>query len=187
MGRGSARSVAGVDIGAIIRAAREHGLLGAGGGHAMAAGFSLDAGQVEGFRDFLTERFAHAGSAPERAGALELHGVISAAGATPGLVEEIGRAGPYGAGNPEPLLVAPDMRVAFADMVGQGHIRLRLEGTDGARLQAIAFRAAGSPLGEGLMKARGKRIHAAGTLKLDRWNGGERVQLQLRDAAAAGA
>ena len=78
------------------------------------------------------------------------------------------------------------MRIAFADTVGQGHIRLRLEGADGARLQAIAFRAAGSPLGEGLMKARGKRIHAAGTLKLDRWNGEERVQLQLRDAAAAG-
>jgi len=186
MGRGSARSVAGIDIGATVRAAREHGLLSAGGGHAMAAGFSLDAAKIGAFHDFLAERFAETGSALDKAGALELHGVISAAGATAALVEEISRAGPYGAGNPEPLLAAPDMRIAFADTVGQGHIRLRLEGADGARLQAIAFRAAGSPLGEGLMKARGKRIHAAGTLKLDRWNGEERVQLQLRDAAAAG-
>jgi single-stranded-DNA-specific exonuclease len=187
MGRGSARSVAGIDIGALVRVARERGLLANGGGHAMAAGFSIEAGKIDPFAAFLAEQFMGAGMAVDRAIELELQGVISAAGANPALVEEIGRAGPYGAGNPEPVLVAPDLRVAFADTVGKGHIRLRLQGSDGAYLQGIAFRAANGPLGEGLLKSRGRRIHAAGTLRLDRWNGQERVQLQLLDAAPAGA
>ena len=117
------------------------------------------------FKGITAGQFTSAGMATERANGLELYGIISAAGANPVLVEEIGRAGPYGAGNPEPVLVAPDLRVAFADTVGKGHIRLRLQGSDGAYLQAIAFRAANGPLGEGLLKSRGKRIHAAGQLR----------------------
>ncbi|HEY5046817.1 MAG TPA: single-stranded-DNA-specific exonuclease RecJ [Rhizomicrobium sp.] len=186
VGRGSARSIAGIDLGALVRAARDQGLLEAGGGHAMAAGFSLSANKMNAFQDFLGGHFAEQGMVIGTTGELELHGMFSPAGANAGLVEEIGRAGPFGAGNLEPLLVAPDLRVAFADMVGQGHIRLSLEGSDGARLQGIAFRASGSPLGDGLLKSRGKRIHAAGTLRAERWNGESRVQLHLHDAAAAG-
>jgi single-stranded-DNA-specific exonuclease len=186
LGRGSARSIAGIDIGSIVRAAHEHGVLESGGGHAMAAGFSVSAAKLESFRDFLAAQFAASSTMSAGGSDFELHGMFSAAGANAALIEEIGRAGPFGAGNPEPVFAAADLRLSFADIVGQGHVRLRLEGTDGARLQGIAFRAAGSPLGEGLLKSRGRRIHAAGTLRLDRWNGEARVQLHVQDAAAAG-
>ncbi len=102
-------------------------------------------------------------------------------------MSEIALAGPYGAGNPEPVLAFPDVRVAFADIVGASHIKVRLVGGDGARLDAIAFRAVGTPLGEGLLKSRGRFLHVAGKLKTDDWNGETRVQLQIEDAAAAGA
>ena len=186
VGRGSARSIAGVDIGAVVREARDLALIENGGGHPMAAGFSLSRPKLEPFRDFLIHRFSAFGSALAAANELELEGIFSAAGATPALIADIGRAGPFGAGNPEPVLAAADLRVAYADIVGQGHLRMRLEGNDGAGIGAIAFRAGGTPLGAGLLRSRGALIHAAGTLKLDRWNGSARVQLEVRDAAPAG-
>jgi single-stranded-DNA-specific exonuclease len=102
------------------------------------------------------------------------------------LVAEIAKAGPFGAGNPEPLIVIPDARVVFADVVGKDHIKLRVAGGDGARLDGIAFRAAATPLGEALLKARGRAIHLAGRLKEDNWNGQTKVQIQVEDAAPAG-
>ncbi|HEX3809939.1 MAG TPA: single-stranded-DNA-specific exonuclease RecJ [Rhizomicrobium sp.] len=187
MGRGSARSVAGVDVGAIVRAAREEKLIEAGGGHAMAAGFSLSAAQLRGFTEFLNDRFEKFTAEIATAADLDLDATISPAGATPALVDEIARIGPFGAGNPEPLVVAPDVRIVFADVVGQDHVRLRLAGGDGAGLSAIAFRTATTPLGLALLKGKGRRIHAAGRLRADEWNGQRRVQLQLEDAAAAEA
>jgi len=184
-GRGSARSVPGVDAGAIIRGAREAGLLQAGGGHPMAAGFSLTADQLDAFRDYLTERFARLDDLANSTTDLLLEAVVSPSGATPELAREIGRAGPFGAGNSEPVFAACDVRLAFAGIVGHGHVRLSLEGADGSRLSAIAFRGAGTPLGEALLRARGERIHAAGFLRANRWNGRTEVQLQLEDAAAA--
>jgi single-stranded-DNA-specific exonuclease len=185
-GRGSARSIAGIDIGAIVRAAHADGHLSSGGGHAMAAGFSLDAANLDQFREFLEAQFSGQGGALEAASELTLDLPISPAGATTAFIADIARIGPFGSGNPEPLFVATDVRIAFADVVGKDHIRLRLEGGDGARLEAIAFRAASAPLGEGLLKSRGKLIHAAGRLKADEWNGQTRVQLQVEDAAPAG-
>jgi single-stranded-DNA-specific exonuclease len=182
-GRGSARSVPGVDIGAALRAAREANVIETGGGHPMAAGFSLRKGNLERLRDFLTERFSSVTT--ESNPALRIDALFAPSGATPALAEEIARAGPYGAGNAEPVLAASDVRVAFADLVGQGHVRLRLEGGDGTFLPAIAFRAAGTALGEGLLRARGERIHAAGVVRAEQWEGRTRVQLQLEDAAAA--
>lgn len=184
VGRGSARSVTGVNVGAMIRAAREAGVIETGGGHAMAAGFGLFPEQVEPFRDFLTEAFAEGG--PLEVEPVTIDAVIAPGGATLGLIRDLALAGPYGAGNPEPMLMVTDATVSYADVVGQGHVRLRLSGGDGARLDAIAFRAADTPLGAALLKARGARIHAAGRLKADEWNGQTRVQLQLEDAAAAG-
>ena len=184
MGRGSARSIPGIDIGRMVRAAREQGLIEAGGGHAMAAGFSLVENQLPGFRRFLEAQFTGAEAAYEEAASLVLDAVSSPAAANRPLVAEIALAGPYGAGNPEPVLAFPDLRVAFADVVGGQHVKIRLAGGDGARLDAIAFRAAGSPLGEGLLKARGRTIHVAGRLRTDDWNGQDRVQLHLEDAAA---
>jgi single-stranded-DNA-specific exonuclease len=184
MGRGSARSIPGIDIGRMVRAAKEQGLIEAGGGHAMAAGFSLTAGQLPGFRRFLEAQFSGTEAAYEEAAGLVLDAVSSPAAAGRDLVAEIALAGPYGAGNPEPLLAFPDVRVAFADVVGGAHVKLRLAGGDGSRLDAIAFRAAGTPLGEGLLKARGQTIHVAGKLRTDDWNGQSRVQLLVEDAAS---
>jgi single-stranded-DNA-specific exonuclease len=187
MGRGSARGIAGLDVGRIVRAAREERLIESGGGHAMAAGFSLLADQSGAFRDFLHAQFAGAGAALEEAGMLELDAVSSPSAATSQLVREIALAGPYGAGNPEPVLGFADLRVAFADTVGNDHVKLRLAGGDGARLDAIAFRAAGTKLGEGLLASRGRQLHVAGKLRLNDWGGMERAELDIADAAAATA
>jgi single-stranded-DNA-specific exonuclease len=186
MGRGSARSIPGIDIGGIIRAAAEAGAIEYGGGHAMAAGFSLTTAQLDGFRRFVEERFSGAGPALAAANDLHLDAVSSPAGANVALAEEIAQAGPFGAGNPEPLIALSDVRVAFADVVGQSHVKLRLGG-GGAVLDAIAFRALGTPLGDGLLASRGKIIHVAGRLRRDDWNGRVRVQLEIEDAAPATA
>lgn len=182
--RGSARSVVGIDIGSAVRAAREAGVVETGGGHAMAAGFSLAANQIALFRDWLEQHFAAASGTVSEASDLWLDALISPAGATAELVDEIDRAGPFGAGNAEPLLAACDLRLSFADVVGQGHVRLRLQGGDGHTLPAIAFRAADTPLGQALLAARGGRIHVAGVLRANKWNGRTEAQLQIEDAAA---
>jgi len=187
LGRGSARSVDGIDIGAIVRGAKEEGVIESGGGHAMAAGFGLRGEQLEGFSRYLAMRFADLGGAVAEAFDLELDALLSPSGATAQFVSEMERLGPFGAGNAEPVVVVPDARVVFADIVGKDHIRFRLAGGDGARLDGIAFRKAGTALGEGLLGARGQPIHAAGRLRADEWNGRIRVQLQMEDAAPAGA
>ena len=184
MGRGSARSIPGIDVGAIIRAAADAKVIEYGGGHAMAAGFSLMAGQLDGFSRFITDSFSGAGPALAAATDLYLDAVSSPAGANVALAAEIAAAGPFGAGNPEPLLVLPDVRVAFADIVGAAHVKMRLAGGDATVLDAIAFRAVGTPLGDGLLAARGRTLHVAGRLRQDDWNGRVRVQLEIEDAAA---
>jgi single-stranded-DNA-specific exonuclease len=118
---------------------------------------------------------------------LEIDTVLSPAGASVALVDEIADAGPFGAGNSEPLMVLADVFVRFADVVGKDHVRLRLAGGDGTALDAIAFRSADTPLGKGLLAARGRRIHVVGRLRADEWNGRKRVQLHVEDAASAGA
>ena len=186
-GRGSARSVPGFDIGEAIRLAASRSLITSGGGHAMAAGFSLSVKQVEGLQAFLLEQFAtqHSGRTP--ANSLVLDAVVAASACREELVEEFERIGPFGAGNPEPVVGIADLAVVYADAVGQGHIRLRLRAPGGTHLDAIAFRAAGTQLGKGLLASRGKVIHVAGRLRMDEWAGRRRVQLQLDDAAPARA
>ena len=186
-GRGSARSIPGIDIGVMVRAAQEAGVIESGGGHAMAAGFSLAPERLEHFREFLADRFTNTAAAFDAANELLLDAGIAPSGANTMLISELAKAGPYGAGNPEPLLVVLDARVAFADVVGKDHVKLRVTGGDGARLDAIAFRTAQTPLGQGMLASRGKRIHLAGRLKEDNWNGQARVQLQVEDAASAEA
>jgi single-stranded-DNA-specific exonuclease len=186
LGRGSARSVPGFDLGAVVRAARDDGILETGGGHAMAAGVSLKRERLEDFRAFLT---SHNVSAEEHCTAAKefvIDAIASCAGTTPTLIDDIAQLGPFGAGNAEPLVAFPDVRVAFADVVGRDHVRLQLQGGDGARLEAIAFRSASAPLGQGLLGLRGKPAHVAGYLRADEWNGRRRVRLQVEDAAAAG-
>ena len=183
IGTGSGRSILGVDLGKTVRRAVTEGLLLKGGGHAMAAGITVKHGALAEFRAYLESELAEAVAAARADQALLIDGAVSAAGANAALVETIARAGPFGAGNPEPVVALPNHVVAYADPVGQDHVRVRLRSGDGTMLNAIAFRAAGQPLGQTLLKSRGQALHAAGTLSIDRWNGGERVQMRLIDVA----
>jgi len=185
LGTGSGRSIAGVDLGRAVRQAVSTGLLIKGGGHAMAAGVTLRRDRLNAFRAYLEEALASAVEVARREDALMIDGAVSAAAATNEIVATIARAGPFGAGNPEPIIAFPAHTVVYADAVGQSHIRVRLRAGDGSILNAIAFRAAGQKLGRALEQARGQCVHAAGTLCLDRWNGLERVQLRLIDVASA--
>ena len=187
LGRGSARSVAGVDLGAIIRAARVEGILETGGGHAMAAGFSVRRNRLGVFSEFLATHIGPQRAAIAKASHLTIDALVSASGATHPLLDDLDRAGPYGQGHPEAIFVLPDMLVVYAGIVGTNHVRLRLVGRDGQGLGAIAFRAGGSPLGDALLKARSSRIHVAGKLKRDEYEGEVRVQLHVEDAAPSEA
>jgi len=123
--------------------------------------------------------------AARRDPALLIDGAIAAAAMKPDLCHTIARAGPYGAGNPEPVLALPSHMLAYAEEVGQAHVRARFKAGDGAVVEAIAFRAAGQTLGRAMMDNRGRSVHAAGCLALDRWQGAERVQFRLIDIASA--
>ena len=108
---------------------------------------------------------------------------MTAGGANAALIALMAQAGPFGAGNPEPVIALPSHTIVYADEVGQAHVRARLKSADGSFINAIAFRALNQPLGQALLQYRGRSIHAAGTLALDHWNGNERVQLRLLDIA----
>jgi len=151
----------------------------------MAAGVTLRKDALAGFRAYLEQELGEAVEASRRADALSIDGAITAAAATNELVVTLGRAGPFGAGNPEPIIALPNHTVAYADEVGQSHIRTRLRAGDGSIINAIAFRAAGQKLGAALAQSRGRPVHAAGCLAVDRWQGEERVQLRLLDIAPA--
>jgi single-stranded-DNA-specific exonuclease len=185
VGTGSGRSIAGVDLGRAVRQAVAEGLLIKGGGHAMAAGVTLKRGALGEFRAFLEQHLAADVETSRRDDALLVDGALTARAATAELHATLAAAGPFGAGNPEPVIALPTHTVAHAEEVGQAHVRARLQSGDGATINAIAFRAAGQKLGTALMKSRGRTIHVAGTLSVDRWQGNERIQLRMIDVAAA--
>ena len=185
IGTGSGRSITGVDIGRAVRRAVAEGLLLKGGGHAMAAGVTLRKGALAEWRAYLESALAADVEAARRASGLLIDGAVSAAAANTDLVAMIDRAGPFGAGNPEPVIALPAHTIAFAEEVGQAHLRVRLKSGDGAGVNAIAFRAAGQKLGQALLHNRGRQVHAAGTFALDRWQGEERVQFKMTDIAPA--
>jgi single-stranded-DNA-specific exonuclease len=183
IGTGSGRSITGVDIGAAVRHAVASGMLMKGGGHAMAAGVTIAPDKLAAFRAYLEEALHDAVEKARHEDCLEIDGAISAGGATVAMLADIGRAGPFGAGHPEPVFAIPSHTIAYAEEVGQAHVRARLRGGDGTLLNAIAFRVAGKPLGQALLENRGRSVHAAGTLSIDRYQGEERVQFRLMDIA----
>jgi single-stranded-DNA-specific exonuclease len=185
IGTGSGRSIAGVDLGRAVRQAVSVGILSKGGGHAMAAGVTLRKDSLTAFRAYLEDALASAVEAARREDALMIDGAVTASAANSAMVATIARAGPFGAGNPEPVIALPAHTLVYAEEVGQAHIRARLRAGDGSTIDAIAFRAAGQKLGTALAQSRGQSVHAVGTLCLDRWNGAERVQLRLTDMAPA--
>jgi single-stranded-DNA-specific exonuclease len=184
-GTGSGRSMPGVDLGGAVIAAVEQGLVARGGGHAMAAGVTLKPGQLGPFRAHMNEALARSVGTARAATALEIDAAMTARGATVDFVHQIERAGPYGSGNPQPVFAFPAHKAKFAEVVGgAGHVRFTLTSDDGARLKAIAFRAASTALGEALLSAGNDTpLHLAGTLSLDHYQGREEVQVRLQDAA----
>lgn len=187
IGKGSGRSIAGVDLGAAVLAAKDHGLLVAGGGHAMAAGLTVAADQVDTFADFMDERLRGdvARAANERA--LLLDAVVACGGVTPALVDALEAGGPYGMGWPAPRVAAGPMRVVQADIVGSGgHVRAIMAGDDGRSLKTVAFRSADTPLGQALLGApRDRRLWVAGRVKIDDWGARPAAEMHLDDAAWA--
>jgi single-stranded-DNA-specific exonuclease len=184
-GTGSGRSMPGVDLGGAVIAAVDQGLIPKGGGHAMAAGVTLKPGQLGPFRAHMNEALAGSVGVARAATALPIDAAMTARGATPDFVHQIERAGPYGSGNPQPVFAFPAHKARFPEVVGgAGHVRFTLTSDDGARLKAIAFRAATTALGDALLSAGGdKPLHLAGVLSLDHYQGREEVQLRLSDAS----
>jgi single-stranded-DNA-specific exonuclease len=179
---GSGRSIAGVDLGRAVREALEQGLIVKGGGHAMAAGLTVEVARLGDLRAFLTERLAE-DVARQASPALAIDAAVTAGGANLDLIELLEQAGPYGSGNPPPVFAFPAHRVVYADAAGSDHVRVTLASDDGTRLKAIAFRAMGTDLGELLLSERRFPLHVAGRLTVDDWSGSRVPSLHIEDAA----
>ncbi len=186
VGKGSGRSIGGVDLGAAVLAAKDAGLLIAGGGHAMAAGLTIGAGRGDSLADFLHDRLAADVARATDDRALLLDAVLTPGGVTPALVDALDAGGPYGAGWPSPRVAAGRVRVIKADVVGDGHVRAIVSGDDGGTIKTIAFRQAASPLGLALLGAGNtRRLWLAGRAKRDDWGARPTAELHLDDAAWA--
>lgn len=186
-GKGSGRSVAGVDLGAAIQRLAAEGLLIKGGGHRMAAGLTIARDKLEPAMARLGELLAKQGADQGGAADLRLDGLLMPGAAQVGLVEELDRAGPFGQGAPAPRFAFPDMQVSHAREVGTGHLKIACDDGSGGRLEGIAFGAVSSPMGQALLDPARGRFHLAGKLDINTWGGRKRVQLKLDDAAPARA
>jgi single-stranded-DNA-specific exonuclease len=184
IGKGSGRSIAGLPLGPAVIAARQAGLLINGGGHAMAAGFTVASAKLDALRAFLVERLGDGIGSEQLVPELRLDAALSIAAAHSALIDQIVSLAPFGAANPEPRFVFAGVRVTHTEAVGSGHLRCTLaDPLDNIRLPAIAFRTAGTPLGRFLAETRGAVIHVAGRLQRDGWRGEDAVQLAIDDAA----
>ncbi len=185
-GKGSGRSISGVDLGAAIIAAREDGLLVAGGGHAMAAGLTIPAGNLSDFTEFLDTRLARDVDRARLSQTMQLDLSLAPGGLTPDLVSTLEAAGPYGVGWPAPRVAVGPVRVVKADIVGKDHLRVIASGADGRSFKAIAFRAAETEMAQTLLhRSKGRQFHFAGRVKLDDWGSRPAAELHLEDAAFA--
>jgi len=185
IGKGSGRSVKGVDLGAAVLAARQQGLLINGGGHAMAAGLTVGREKIAELAGFLDQRLAPQLGAAPLVRELGIDAALAPGAATQELVNMIERAGPFGAGNALPRFALTSVRVDYAQPVGEGHVRCTLVGQQRGRLEAIAFRAGSTALGPALLDPAKPILHVAGALRIERYQGRESVRLQIDDAASA--
>ena len=182
-GKGSGRSISGVDLGAAIIAAREHGLLVAGGGHAMAAGLTIPSAKLADFTHFLDERLARDVDKALLGQSMKLDLALAPGGLTPELVQTLDAAGPYGVGWPAPRVAVGPVRIVKADIVGKDHVRVIASGADQKSFKAIAFRAVESEMGQTLLhRSQGRRFHLAGRVKIDDWGSRPAAELHLEDA-----
>lgn len=185
-GKGSARSIAGVDLGSAIIAAREEGLLVAGGGHAMAAGLTVDSTRIGALADWLDARLGAAVARARENESMALDLALAPGGLTPSLVEALDAAGPFGMGWPGPRVAVGPVRLVKVDLVGTDHVRAIATGLDGRSFKMIAFRAAQTELGQALLHgSRGRALWLVGRAKIDDWGDRPQAELQLEDAAWA--
>ncbi len=185
-GKGSGRSITGVDLGSAIMAAREAGLLIAGGGHAMAAGLTIAPGALDALGDWLDARLGSAVTGAMASQSMQLDLALAPGGLTPALVEMLESAGPYGMGWPGPRIAVGPVRMVKADLVGTDHVRLIVRGEDGTNFKAIAFRAASTELGQTLLHAtHHRRLWLAGRARIDDWSSRPQAELHVDDAAFA--
>ena len=185
-GKGSGRSISGVDLGAAILAAKDCGFLVAGGGHAMAAGLTLPKGGLEPFREFLNDRLAADIEKVLGERALLLDALLAPGGVAGALCDALDAAGPYGAGWPAPRVAAGPVKLLKTGIVGDSHVRGIAAGDDGKSFKWIAFRSAGGSLGQALLSAPpDQRWWLAGSIRRDEWNGGNAAEMHVEDAALA--
>ncbi len=182
---GSGRSIQGVDLGRIVRGIVEAGLALKGGGHAMAAGVTIERERLGEFRAYLEVALAAPVERARAGPTLLIDSALSAQAATPDLVNAIEAAGPFGSGSPEPMFALPAHRLTDVFPVGTNHLRLRAASMDGRKIEAIAFRVGDKPLGEALRRLEGQMVHLAGTLSINRYGGRETAQMRVVDVAAA--
>ena len=182
-GVGSGRSVHGIDLGANILAANQAGIIEKGGGHKMAAGFSIDASNIKLLARFLNERISKFVESESLCPELHVDGTISVGGVNEAIINEIEKLAPFGSGNPEPMFVLPNVNTGFANTVGEGHVRVSIKRPEGGNLSGIAFRAADRPHGTALLQNLGKPYHIVGKLKMNRWRGSASPQIQIEDLA----
>lgn len=186
VGKGSGRSIAGVDLGAAIISAREAGLLAAGGGHAMAAGLTVSADKVDALAAWLDERLAADVTRASANQALLVDAVLSPRGLNPAFVDAMEAAGPYGMGWPGPRIVTGPLRVVKCDVVGKDHVRAIVAGDDGASFKAMAFRQGETVLGQQLLHGGGSRKYwLAGRARIDDWGNTPKAELHIDDIALA--
>ncbi|MEF3366078.1 single-stranded-DNA-specific exonuclease RecJ [Methylocystis sp. 9N] len=183
IGTGSGRSLSGVDLGSAVRRAVDQGLALKGGGHAAAAGVTVARERVDDLRAFLNDALEESVEAARRDDALVVDAALTGRGVSLDLVRRLEQAGPFGQGNPEPLFALPQQRIAYASVVGSDHVRARLRSGDGAAIDAIAFRAANSPLGAALLRGQDRPLHVAARLSSSVYRGAERVETRIVDIA----
>ncbi len=184
IGKGSGRSIPGVDLGAAILSAKEAGLLIAGGGHAMAAGVTVAEDKIAEFTAYLEAKLADTVERASGDRALLLDAVLAPGGVNPDLVNAMEAGGPYGMGWPAPRVVAGPVRVIKCDIVGNGHVRAIVAGDDGRSIKAMAFRAADNALGMALLGApRDRKLWIAGRAKIDDWGARPAAEIHVEDAA----
>jgi single-stranded-DNA-specific exonuclease len=185
IGKGSGRSLPGVDLGAAVLAARDAGLLIAGGGHAMAAGLTVAGDRIDALAAFLNDRLSGAVDVAATARALDCDAAIAPRGVSLHMAETLEVAGPYGQGWSQPRIASGPWTAVDCRIVGEHHLKLVLGGADGARCKAIAFRHADTALGAGMMAARGRSFYVAGRIKRDDWKGEPSAEIEIDDIAWA--
>ena len=182
---GSARSVTGVDIGAAVRGAVEAGVAKKGGGHAMAAGVTVEQHRLHELAQYLREALGPSYRAAAAAPELKVDGALTPRAATLDFAAQLESAGPYGQGNPAPRFCLPSVRLAMLKEIAGGHLRCALQAVDGGQISAVAFRAANSEIGTALAEARDFACHVAGRVERDEWGGRNRIEFQIEDVAPA--